>query len=139
MGFGELQGDLSDQLQEFCLLAFQFDDLLFEESDPECQKVVNKTLQTEKKKRKFIKDEQEKREEARKLVIEEKKLRWPNVIKIDVEGYEYMVIKGLENTLRKESCKLVCCEVHPTLLTVGTTPNMVLDLLKSSMTGSRSK
>lgn len=43
-------------------------------SDPECQKLVNKTLQTEKKKRKFIKDEQEKREEARKLVIEEKKL-----------------------------------------------------------------
>lgn len=43
-------------------------------SDPECQKAVNKTLQTEKKKRKFIKDEQVKREEARKLVIEEKKL-----------------------------------------------------------------
>lgn len=43
-------------------------------SDPECQKMVNKTLQTEKKKRKFIKDEQIKREEARKQVIEDKKL-----------------------------------------------------------------
>lgn len=43
-------------------------------SDPECQKMVNKTLQTEKKKRQFIKDEQVKREEARKKVIEEKKL-----------------------------------------------------------------
>lgn len=42
-------------------------------SDPECQKLVNKTLLTEKKKRKFIKDEQEKREEARRQVIEEKK------------------------------------------------------------------
>ncbi len=42
-------------------------------SDPECQKQVNKTLLTEKKKRQFIKDEQAKREEARRLVIEEKK------------------------------------------------------------------
>ncbi|MDP3917940.1 MAG: hypothetical protein Q8Q30_02070 [Candidatus Woesebacteria bacterium] len=43
-------------------------------SDPACQKMVNKTLLTEKKKRQFIKDEQVKREEARKKVIEEKKL-----------------------------------------------------------------
>lgn len=43
-------------------------------SDPECQKQVNKTLLTEKKKRKFIKDEQVKREEVRRQAIEEKKL-----------------------------------------------------------------
>ena len=43
-------------------------------SDPACQKLVNKTLQTEKNKRKFIKDEQVKREEVRRLAIEEKKL-----------------------------------------------------------------
>lgn len=43
-------------------------------SDPECQKMVNKTLLTEKKKRQFIKDEQVKREEVRRLAIEEKKL-----------------------------------------------------------------
>lgn len=42
-------------------------------SDPECQKLVNKTLLTEKKKRKFIKDEQIKREEVRKQIIEDKK------------------------------------------------------------------
>ncbi len=42
-------------------------------SDPECQKIVNKTLRTEKKKRKFIKDEQVKREEARRKIIEDKK------------------------------------------------------------------
>lgn len=42
-------------------------------SDPECQKQVNKTLLTEKKKRQFIKDEQVKREDARKQVIEDKK------------------------------------------------------------------
>jgi len=43
-------------------------------SDPDCQKQVNKTLLTEKKKRKFIKDEQVKREEVRRQAIEEKKL-----------------------------------------------------------------
>ena len=43
-------------------------------SDPECQKMVNKTLQTEKKKRQFIKEEQVKREEARKKIIEDKKI-----------------------------------------------------------------
>ena len=42
-------------------------------SDPDCQKMVNKTLLTEKKKRQFIKDEQEKREVARRQVIEDKK------------------------------------------------------------------
>ncbi|MGA2418428.1 MAG: FkbM family methyltransferase [Candidatus Staskawiczbacteria bacterium] len=64
------------------------------------------------------------------LLIEEKKLPQPNIVKIDVEGYEYLVIKGLENALRKESCRLVCCEVHPTLLPSGVTSEMVVNLLK---------
>ena len=42
-------------------------------SDPECQKLVEKTLKAEKDKRKFIKDEQEKREAARKKVLSDKK------------------------------------------------------------------
>jgi len=42
-------------------------------SDPDCQKQVNKTLLTEKKKRQFIKDEQVKREDARRKIIEDKK------------------------------------------------------------------
>lgn len=42
-------------------------------SDPECQKLVNKTLKQEATKRKFIKDEQLKREDARKQIIEDKK------------------------------------------------------------------
>lgn len=42
-------------------------------SDPECQKLVEKTLKAEKVKRQFIKDEQEKRETARKNVLAEKK------------------------------------------------------------------
>ena len=43
-------------------------------SDPECQKLINKTIKAEKSKRKFIKDEQFKREEVRRQAIEEKKL-----------------------------------------------------------------
>ncbi|WKZ25500.1 MAG: hypothetical protein QY322_03885 [bacterium] len=42
-------------------------------SDPECQKLVNKSLKQEAVKRKFIKDEQIKREEARKQIAEDKK------------------------------------------------------------------
>jgi hypothetical protein len=42
-------------------------------SDPECQKLVNKTLKQGASKRKFIKDEQVKREEVRKQAIEDKK------------------------------------------------------------------
>lgn len=42
-------------------------------SDPECQKLVNKTLKQEATKRKFIKDEQIKREDARKQIMEDKK------------------------------------------------------------------
>lgn len=35
----------------------------------------------------------------------------PDVIKIDVEGAEYDVVKGLKETLR--NCRVVFCEVHP--------------------------
>lgn len=42
-------------------------------SDPECQKMVNKNLKVEENKRKFIKNEQIKREEARRQIIEDKK------------------------------------------------------------------
>lgn len=36
----------------------------------------------------------------------------PDVIKIDVEGSEPLVIKGLKNVLRDEACRLLYCEVH---------------------------
>jgi FkbM family methyltransferase len=35
----------------------------------------------------------------------------PTVLKIDVEGAEFKVIKGLEGCL--DSCRLIYCEVHP--------------------------
>lgn len=64
------------------------------------------------------------------LAVVEKNLPQPNIVKIDVEGYEYLVIKGLENTLRKKFCRLVCCEVHPEFFTHGVTSKMVIDLLR---------
>lgn len=55
----------------------------------------------------------------------------PRVVKIDVEGYEYAVIRGLRRTLSNPACQLVACEVHPTLLPDGVKPEQVHDLLKS--------
>lgn len=39
-------------------------------------------------------------------------LRIPNVIKIDVEGFEEEVIAGLATTLINKDCRAVFCEVH---------------------------
>jgi FkbM family methyltransferase len=43
-------------------------------------------------------------------------LRPPNVVKIDVEGYELEVIGGLANTLRSRALRAVFIEVHFSLL-----------------------
>ena len=55
----------------------------------------------------------------------------PRAVKIDVEGYEYAVIRGLRRTLSDSACELVSCELHPTLLPSGVTPEQVLELLRS--------
>jgi len=62
---------------------------------------------------------------------EAENLPLPRVVKIDVEGYEYAVIHGLQQTLAHPHCDLVCCEVHPTLLPSGVGPEAVSALLKS--------
>jgi FkbM family methyltransferase len=40
----------------------------------------------------------------------------PNLLKIDVEGFEPEVLRGLDATLREPSCHSVLCEVHFALL-----------------------
>jgi FkbM family methyltransferase len=40
----------------------------------------------------------------------------PHVIKIDVEGLELEVLRGLDATLREPNCRKVLCEVHFALL-----------------------
>jgi FkbM family methyltransferase len=37
----------------------------------------------------------------------------PNVVKIDVEGAEPLVVDGLSETLAREACRLLVCEIHP--------------------------
>jgi FkbM family methyltransferase len=65
------------------------------------------------------------------FLVQERNLPLPRVVKIDVEGYEYPVIKGLEKTLSTEICQLVCCEIHSHLSPPGANGSMVIDLLKS--------
>ena len=45
-------------------------------------------------------------------LISERKMPLPNVIKIDVEGSEPLVVKGLQSTLKNDQCRLLYCEVH---------------------------
>ncbi|MFP4116158.1 MAG: FkbM family methyltransferase [Candidatus Aenigmatarchaeota archaeon] len=39
----------------------------------------------------------------------------PTVLKIDVEGHELEAVKGLAETLNKDRCRLVYCEIHKDL------------------------
>jgi FkbM family methyltransferase len=64
-------------------------------------------------------------------LVHREQLRPPRLIKIDVEGYEHAVIRGLTRTLSRPACQLVCCEVHPNLLPLGLTQDSILDLLKA--------
>jgi hypothetical protein len=69
-------------------------------------------------------------ENGDRLVAEEK-LHLPRAVKIDVEGYEQSVIAGLSHTLAQAECELVCCEIHPHLLTAGARADDILEQLKS--------
>lgn len=47
------------------------------------------------------------------VLIKENKIPRPDVMKIDVEGAEPLVLDGLSNTLSKNECRYIQCEVHP--------------------------
>jgi FkbM family methyltransferase len=65
-------------------------------------------------------------------LIKEENLPIPNIVKIDVEGFEYEVIKGLSKTLKDKQCKIVICEVHPNLLPEGVKSGDIELLLKKA-------
>lgn len=64
-------------------------------------------------------------------MIERERLPIPKAVKIDVEGFEYRVIRGLSQTFRNPTCRMLCCEIHPYALPDGITPQMILDEVKS--------
>jgi len=66
------------------------------------------------------------------ILIKEKELPPPNVVKIDVEGFEYEVIKGLMEALKNKDCRMVVCEVHPYLLPQGVGGETIESLLESA-------
>jgi FkbM family methyltransferase len=63
-------------------------------------------------------------------VVAQERLGVPRAVKIDVEGHEHAVLRGLRRTLSEPACQLVACEVHPTLLPPGIDPSHVMDLLR---------
>ena len=65
-------------------------------------------------------------------IIKNRNLSVPNVVKIDVEGYEYYVLQGIKETLRKTVCRTLCIEIHHYMLQKDVTPEMIINLLRSS-------
>jgi FkbM family methyltransferase len=62
---------------------------------------------------------------------EEESLPTPNVVVIDVEGFEYGAMSGLRQTLSDPACRAVIAEIHPSLLPPGVTGDEVMEFLRS--------
>jgi FkbM family methyltransferase len=63
-------------------------------------------------------------------IRESQSLPVPRAVKIDVEGFEYSVLRGLEKTLSDPACQLLCCEIHPSFLPAGVTIEKILHFVK---------
>jgi len=55
----------------------------------------------------------------------------PNFIRMDVEGYEYNILKGASNTLNSISPMIICIEFHPHLMSEENTMECI-EILKRS-------
>jgi FkbM family methyltransferase len=64
-------------------------------------------------------------------IVKRDNLGIPTLIKIDVEGFEYQVIKGLNKTLSNKNCKFLICEIHPKLLPENKNYEEIIKLLKA--------
>lgn len=62
--------------------------------------------------------------------LKENQITTPNIIKIDVEGEEYKVLKGLEETLSVKECRLLYCEVHQEVDDSEAGLDNIIELLK---------
>ncbi len=62
-------------------------------------------------------------------LIEKRGLPAPTIIKIDVEGAEFMVLQGLAKTI-EENCRLIYVEVHPNKMLSGSEDQVVSFLEK---------
>ena len=54
----------------------------------------------------------------------------PQIVKIDVDGWEYFVLKGLSEMISSPECRLILVELHPTMLPSGIKMDSITELLK---------
>jgi FkbM family methyltransferase len=54
----------------------------------------------------------------------------PRAIKIDVEGYEREVLRGLAGTLSHPACRWICCEIHLSILGPAADPPSFIRILE---------
>ncbi len=55
----------------------------------------------------------------------------PAAVKIDVEGHELAVLRGLKQTLSHVACRRLCLEVHPNLLPSGISREMIMTFIRN--------
>lgn len=66
---------------------------------------------------------------ADELVLENN-LPIPTLVKMDIEGYEYDALLGMQETLRHRDCRILCLEIHPGILPEGVTEDDIMALLQ---------
>lgn len=63
-------------------------------------------------------------------LVSEFELPYPNVCKIDIEGAEYLALDGFRETLSRDCCRAVFCEIHTEKIEkIGGSPGGVEQLL----------